>query len=96
MTSEKRALILGHKRAGAGAEDGYFGLNVLNIIIVGFEIDLQVVELESGCIIGGRNKLTCLMATVSPVAFSIPLYTTPKLPPARDGELANKTSQKRV
>lgn len=25
--------------------------------------------------------LTCLMATVSPVALSIPLYTTPKLPP---------------
>lgn len=28
-----------------------------------------------------KDILTCLMATISPVALSIALYTTPKLPP---------------
>lgn len=28
-----------------------------------------------------NDILTCLMATISPVALSMALYTTPKLPP---------------
>ena len=36
------------------------------------------------------GALTCLIATVSPVNLSMPLYTTPKLPPA-DGQLGRKS-----
>lgn len=37
------------------------------------------------------KKLTCLIATVSPVTLSIPLYTTPKLPPGAP-ELAMRST----
>lgn len=41
------------------------------------------------------TSLTCLMATTSPVARSIALYTTPKLPPSRRVSVATSLAQKR-
>jgi hypothetical protein len=41
MTSEKAALILGDKGTSAGAENGDFSLDLLNVIFAGFEVDLE-------------------------------------------------------
>lgn len=41
MTSQETALILRHKRTGTSAENCDFRLDVLNVIVVGFEIDLS-------------------------------------------------------
>lgn len=40
MTSQKTRLVLRHKLASTGGEDGDFLLDFLDIIFTGFEIDL--------------------------------------------------------
>lgn len=42
MTSQETALVLRHKRTGTSAENCDFRLDVLNVIVVGLEIDLRV------------------------------------------------------
>jgi hypothetical protein len=44
---------------------------------------------EEKQIIDSRER-TCLIATISPVDFSIALYTVPKLPPADNNSLVSK------
>lgn len=86
VSAKERAFILGYKRTGTRAKNGYFRLNILDVIVVGFEIDLyskrallvgaNLHELFIRRVLAGLGQIgsrTCLIATVSPVAFSMPL-----------------------
>lgn len=62
MPSEKRTLILGYVGASASAEDSDFGLNVLNIIVAGFKINLaQMKRLVEGALFD-REKAATLVS----------------------------------
>jgi hypothetical protein len=45
VPSKKRTLILGYVGASASAEDSNFGLNVLNVIVAGFKINLAQMKM---------------------------------------------------
>ena len=83
MASEKGSFVLRDVGAGAGAEDSDFCLYVLDVVLARLEINLERSGQDNllGQAALGQRVLTSLMATMSPVAFSMPLYTTPKLPP---------------
>jgi hypothetical protein len=76
MTFQERPLVLCHEGTGARAQHGDFGLDILDVIVVRFEVDLSpmmLVSSHSASHLLGDEGLTCLIATVSPVALSIPL-----------------------
>ena len=91
MAAQEACLVLGDVGTRTCAEDGDFLLNFLNVIVAGLEVDLEERAVSLGRVGDdngddngeGAGQLwpTCLTATVSPVAFSMALYTTPKLPP---------------
>ena len=55
MTSQETAFVLRHKWTGTSAENCDFSLDVLNVIVVGFEIDLRVL-LVFGAEAGASRK----------------------------------------
>lgn len=92
MSPQKAGLVLRHVLAGAGSQHRDLLLDFLDVIFARFEVDLvrRVVALARVSRFFSRQPecslRTCLTATISPVAFSIALYTVPKLPPAENKE----------
>lgn len=83
MSSKKTSLVLRDEWTGAGGKNRDLLLDFLNIIFAGLEIDLERPKVVKRTI-GQRKRpvtRTCLIATISPVALSMALYTVPKLPP---------------
>lgn len=75
MASQEAAFVLCNEWACTGAEDGDFSLDILDIVVVGLEVNLKtrLVSCRCGSAVAVPSNLTCLMATVSPVALSMPL-----------------------
>jgi hypothetical protein len=78
VAAQKTFFVLSHEGAGACAKHRNLLLNLLYVIFARLEVNLW-------CVSQGYSVelkvLTCLIATISPVALSMALYTTPKLPP---------------
>jgi len=86
MAAQEARFILCNVGARARRQDRNLLLDLLDIIIARFEIDLRETHPVSIDICRGRLKTThhtCLIATISPVVLSIALYTVPKLPPVK-------------
>ena len=79
MSAHEARSVLGDVGARAGRQNRDLLLYLLDVVFAGLEVDLTGLE----TVIGQSATVirTCLTATTSPVAFSIALYTTPKLPP---------------
>jgi hypothetical protein len=77
-TLDETRLVLCDVGAVARAQQGDLSLDVDELFIAVFKINLEGSEGNRN---GRRNMRTCLIATVSPVARSMALYTLPKDPP---------------
>lgn len=80
MTPQETGLVLCYKRTVTCAQHRNLLLDVLDIVVTGLKVDLVGCQLAMLWMRLGPLH-TCLMATTSPDAISIALYTTPKLPP---------------
>lgn len=70
MPFEKRALVLGYVGASASAEHSNFGLNVLNIIVTGFKINLaRMKRLVKGAPVARENS--CLVGRIESKAHML-------------------------
>lgn len=78
MSSEETGFILGDELAGACAQHCYLLLNLVDIIVAGFEVDLWAVS--SANWVDLDEEHTHFIATTSPVVLSMALYTVPKDP----------------
>jgi hypothetical protein len=78
VSSEETGFILGDELTGACAQHCYLLLDLVDIIVAGFEVDLWPVSSVNW--VDLDEKHTHLIATTSPVVLSIALYTVPKDP----------------
>ena len=78
MSSEETGFILGDELTGACAQHCYLLLNLVDIIVAGFEVDLWPISSVNWVDLDEEH--THFIATTSPVVLSMALYTVPKDP----------------
>lgn len=88
MAPKKTRFVLRHIGTRASRQNGDLLLNLLDVVFARFKINLswratsQLFAAQEAVANGIGGQRTCLMATISPVSFSMALYTIPKLPPS--------------